>query len=127
MAGPTYYEATINIAKNEDWVVPFQYGYYDTDGVTVLPIDLTGSVIKMEIRIQETDHEALVSVFTPDNGIVFDGGDPSNGRFIITLSRANLIRLATGSYVTDLVRLMPQGYQERIFEGIAQVVEGTTR
>jgi hypothetical protein len=126
MAGPTYFEAAINIAKNEDWVVPFLYGYYDTDGVTVLPIDLTGSVIKMEIRIQETDHEALVSVFTPDNGIVFDG-DPKNGRFIIALTRANLIRLAAGSYVTDLVRLMPQGYQERIFEGTALVVEGTTR
>jgi hypothetical protein len=127
MAGPTYFEAAINIAKNEDWVVPFQYGYYDTDGVTVLPIDLTGSTIKMEIRIQETDHEALVSVFSPDNGIVFDNDDPTTGRFTITLLRSNLIRLATGSYVTDLVRLMPQGYQERIFEGTAEVVEGTTR
>jgi len=126
MAGPTYFEAAINIAKNEDWIVPFQYGYYDTDGVTVLPIDLTDSVLKMEIRIQDTDHEALVSVSTPNRGIVFDG-DPINGRFIITLTRANLIRLATGTYVTDLVRLMSQGYQERIFEGTAQVVEGTTR
>lgn len=127
MAGPTYFEATINIAKNEDWIVPFLYGYYDADGVTVLPIDLTGSVIKMEIRINETDHEALVSVFTPNDGIVFDG-DPSNGRFIITLRRENLVRLTSaGIYVTDLVRLMPNGYQERIFEGTATVVEGTTR
>jgi hypothetical protein len=81
----------------------------------------------MEIRINETDHEALVSVFTPNDGIVFDG-DPSNGRFIITLRRENLVRLTSaGIYVTDLVRLMPNGYQERIFEGTATVVEGTTR
>jgi hypothetical protein len=32
-----------------------------------------------------------------------------------------------GTYVTDLVRLMPNGSQERLFEGTATVVEGTTR
>jgi hypothetical protein len=127
MAGPTYYEATINIAKNDDWIVPFQYGYYDTDGVSIQPIDLTGSLIKMEIRIQETDHEALVSVFSPDNGITFDAGDPSAGRFTITIDRAHLIRLAPGAYFADLVRLMANGFQERLFEGKVAVVEGTTR
>jgi hypothetical protein len=127
MAGPTYYEAIVNIAKNDDWIVPFQYGYFDVDGVTVLPIDLTGSLLKMEIRLRDTDHEALVSVFSPDHGIAFDGGDPTNGRFIITIDRAHLMRLAEGQYVTDLVRLMVNGYQELIFEGPANVVEGTTR
>jgi hypothetical protein len=127
MAGPTYYEATVNIAKNDDWIVPFQYGYFGSDGVTVLPIDLTGSLIKMEIRFRDIDHEAVVSVYSPDHGIVFDGNDPTNGRFIITIDRAHLARLAEGDYVTDLVRLMSNGYQERIFEGSATVVEGTTR
>jgi hypothetical protein len=29
--------------------------------------------------------------------------------------------------VSDLIREMPNGYSERIFEGTALVVEGTTR
>ena len=111
MAGPTYFEAAINIAKNEDWVVPFQYGYYDTDGVTVIPIDLTGSVIKMEIRIQETDREALVSVFTPDNGIVFDSDDPTAGRFTITILRfiINLLFIHNNMSLLNLRKNNGQG------------------
>ena len=94
MAGPAYYEGTMNIAKNDDWIVPFIYGYYDTDGVTVLPIDLTDSLIKLEIRVRETDHEAVVSVFSPSNGIVIN--DPTNGYFTIVIDRALLMRLAAG-------------------------------
>jgi hypothetical protein len=37
------------------------------------------------------------------------------------------MRLAPGQYVTDLVRYMASGYQERLWEGTAIVVEGTTR
>jgi hypothetical protein len=29
--------------------------------------------------------------------------------------------------VSDIVRLMPNGWQERLWEGTATVVEGTTR
>ena len=125
MAVPAYYDGVMNVAKNDDWIVPFVYGYFDTDGVTVVPIDLTGSLIKLEIRIQEIDHEALVSVFSPSNGIFFN--DAVNGSFTITIDRAHLIRLAAGTYYADLVRLMPNGYQERILDAQAIVVEGTTR
>ena len=125
MGGPAYYDGTMNISKNEDWIVPFFYGSYDTDGVTIIPIDLTNSTVKLEIRIRETDHEAIVSVFSPDNGIVFN--DPVNGYFTIVIDRAHLIRLAAGNYFADLVRLMPNGYQERLLDAQAIVVEGTTR
>lgn len=125
MAGPAYYEGTMNIAKNDDWIVPFIYGSYDTDGVTVVPIDLTGSLLKLEIRVRETDHEALVSVFSPNNGIYFT--DPTQGSFTIVIARAHLIYLAAGTYFADLVRLMPNGFQERILDAQAIVVEGTTR
>jgi hypothetical protein len=127
MAGPTYYTAVMNIAKNEDWVVPFQYGYYDTDGVTILPIDLTGSTLKLEIRVLDTDNEALVSVFSPDNGILINSNDPTLGEFVIAITRDRLIYLWESTFVVDLVRAMPNGYQERIFEGTAVVVEGTSR
>jgi hypothetical protein len=127
MAGPAYYTAVVNIAKNEDWVVPFIYGTPSADGTTVIPIDLTGSVLKMQLRVNETDHEALVSAASPDDGIAVTDGP--NGAFTILLDRASrLIRLADGQqYFVDLVRLMPTGLQERLFEGVAYVVEGTTR
>jgi hypothetical protein len=96
-----------------------------TDGSTFTPIDLTNSLLKLEIRMQETDNEALVSVFSPDAGITIN--DAVNGLFTILINRAHLTHLVAGLYFVDLVRLMPNGYQERMWEGEATVVEGTTR
>ena len=125
MAGPSYYSGVINISKNEDWVVPFAYGTVDSTGANFTPIDLTGSTLKLEIRTQEIDHEALVSVYSPDGGIAITNA--TQGQFQILMDREQLIHLAAGQYFTDLVRLMPNGYQERLWEGTAFVVEGTTR
>jgi hypothetical protein len=127
MAGPTYYEATVNIAMNEDWVVPFVYGTFAPDGITVVPFDLTGSTLKMEIRVQEADNEAIVSVNSPDNGIEFYNNDPTTGEFFIAITRDKLWRLYPGNFFIDCVRLTPSGYQERLWEGTATVVQGTTR
>jgi hypothetical protein len=125
MAGPAYYEATMNIALNEDWIVPFVYGTYAADGVTVVGIDLTGSTLKLEIREQESDNEAIVSVYSPSNGIAIT--NMTGGAFTITLARGILWRLAPGNYVCDLVRLMANGYQERLIDATATVVQGTSR
>jgi hypothetical protein len=126
MAGPAYYSAQVNIAKNEDWVVPFVYSTKDDTGV-LTPVDLTGSTLKLEIRVREIDHEAIVAVFSsPSDGIQIT--DAAGGAFTIAISRDRLVRLSGGrEYVTDLVRLMPSGYQERLWEGPVTVVEGTTR
>jgi hypothetical protein len=115
----------MSIAKNEDWVVPFVYGTTSEDGLTFTPIDLTGSEIKLEIRKHEPDHEAVVSVSSPDDGIIFN--DAAGGEFTVVIVRDKLIRLAPGEYVADMVRLMTSGYQERLWEGSVTVVEGTTR
>jgi hypothetical protein len=125
MAGPSYYSGQMNIALNEDWIVPFVYQSVDPTGTIYTPIDLTGSTLKLEIRIQELDHEALVSVFSPDNGIEITNA--AQGAFTILIDRAHLVHLAAGQYFTDLVRLTPNGYQERLWEGVAVVVQGTTR
>jgi hypothetical protein len=128
MAGPAYYEAVVNIALNEDWIVPFVYGTYANDGITVIPFDLTGSTLKLEIRMFEEDQEAIVDVFSPNDGIAFFNNDPKNGGgFSIQITREKLRRLFPGSFTIDLVRLMPSGWQERIFAGIANVNTGTTR
>jgi hypothetical protein len=128
MAGPAYYDATVNIALNEDWVVPFTYGTLNADGVTVSPIDLTGSTLKMEIRATESDNEAIVAVSTaPNDGIYFNDGNPKLGKFFVAMERGRLWRLYPGQFTIDMVRTMPSGWQERLWEGIATVVTGTTR
>lgn len=125
MPGPSYYSGKMSIAKNEDWIVPFLYQMVDATGTVITPIDLTGSLLKLEIRILETDHEALVSVFSPDHGIYLTNA--AMGQFTILIRRDHMMHLAAGDYFTDLVRLMPNGLQERMWEGTATVVEGTTR
>jgi hypothetical protein len=125
MGGPAYYSGQMNISLNEDWTVPFVYQTVDSTGTIFTPVNLTGSTIKLEIRAEETDHEALVSVYSPDGGIQITNA--AQGQFTVVIDRADLIYLAAGSYYTDLVRLMPNGYQERLWEGNAVVVQGTTR
>jgi hypothetical protein len=127
MAGQSYYDAQINIVLNADWAVSFAYATLQSDGVTTIPIDLTGSVLRMEIRVQETDHEALVMVNSPDNGISFLNGDPKTGQFTIVITRDKLRYLFPGDFVSDLVRLMPNSYQERLIDATVTVAEGTTR
>jgi hypothetical protein len=125
MAGPAYYSGLMNISMNEDWIVPFLYQSVDSTGTVFTPIDLTGSILKLEIRIQEIDHEAIVSVYSPDGGIAIT--DATQGEFTILIDRAHMLHLAAGQYFVDLIRLMPTGYQERLWEGTATVVQGTTR
>jgi hypothetical protein len=125
MGGPSYYSGQMNISLNEDWIVPFVYGTVDSTGANFTPIDLTGSTLKLEIRTLETDHEALVSVYSPDGGIFITNA--TQGQFQILIDRPHLTHLSAGQYFTDLVRMMPNGYQERLWEGTAVVVEGTTR
>ena len=127
MAGPAYYSVLLNISLNDDWIVGFQYLTPNADGTPGPPIDITGSLLKLEMRQHESDNEALLwADSNPGNGITIT--DPVNGLFTIVLDRAErLARLYPGTYVVDLVRLMPSGYQERLFEGTATVVEGTTR
>jgi hypothetical protein len=59
VAGPAYYGITMNISQNDDWVVPFIYQSQDASG-NIAPIDLTGSRLKLEMRVNESDHEAIV-------------------------------------------------------------------
>jgi hypothetical protein len=128
MPGPAYYTGVMNIAKNEDWVVSFLYQMLAADGVTLTPIDLTGSIIKCEIRVNELDHEAIVYSTSVGQDGVYIATDPTTGVFTIVFDRAGkLVRLSAGTYVTDIVRLMPSGFQERLWEGQAIVVEGTSR
>jgi hypothetical protein len=126
MSGPAYFTGVINISMNEDWIVPFKYATSSDGGVTTTPIDLTGSTLMMEIRHHEADHEVVVSLASPDKGIHIDNA--TGGLFTILITKAQLMQFEPGAYVADLVRLMPNGYTERILDcDSVTVVEGKTR
>ena len=127
MSGPAYYTGTINISMNEDWIVPFLYQTSPDGGVTTTPIDLTGSTLMMEIRHQETDHEVLLSLTSQGNQGIYIT-DAAGGAFEILITRTQLEQFFPGNFVADLVRLMPNGYVERILDcDVVTVVEGKTR
>src|SRR6516162_2831326 len=106
MSGPAYYTAIIEMAKNDDWIVPFLYASVNTDSSTT-PIDLTGSDLMMEIRHLDVDHEVVMTSTTVDGGIVIT--DAVGGAFTIIFTRDQLSQVVPGDYVADLVRLMTNG------------------
>jgi len=127
MSGPAYFTGVMNIAMNEDWIVPFLYATSPDGGVTTTPIDLTGSTLMMEIRHQESDHEVVLSLSSANNQGIFIT-NATGGAFEILITRLQLEQFMVGSYVADLVRLMPNGYVERILDcDVVTVVEGKTR
>jgi hypothetical protein len=126
MAGPAFFSTPVNIALNADWVVAFQL---TAGGV---PVDITGSVMRMQIRKHENDHEALVSL-TSENNDGIEITDAVNGTVTITLARDRMRYLAAPGddgteYVGDLVRLRPDGEQERWWDmSPVTVYQGSTR
>lgn len=129
MAGPAFSTGQILISRNEDWQVSIQYTTIAA-GPPGVPIDLSGSQLRLQIRTIEAQRTALVDVETPD-GIVIN--DPTNGIFTINIWNAesdlspNSSILPVGVYVADLVRIMTDGRIERLWEGDVIVNEGTTR
>lgn len=125
--GPAWYSGTINIAKNEDWKVQLQYNVDYTvsgDPPNIQSLDLTGSVLSLQIRKTADDKSALVTI-TNGDGVTLS--DPIIGMFELRISRAKLKRLHAGEYVADLVRTDLNGDIERMWEGVCVVVEGVTR
>lgn len=127
MPGPAPYSGTINIAKNEDWRVPLEYLIdYTVSGEAenIQPLDITGSTFKMQIRKTEMDNTAVVTISSGDGIEIIDA---AGGLFELTILRVKLLRLHPGEYFADLVRTDVDGFAERLWEGKAVVVEGSSR
>lgn len=130
MTGPAFFSGGMNIAKNYDWVQGFILMSQQPDD-TLVPVDLTGSLLWLEIRKRDTDHEALISVRS-DEGNIEDGGieitSRPGGAFTIIITRDLLKRLYPGDYVADLVRVRPDGKWERMWDASpVEVTTGVTR
>lgn len=120
--GPAYFQAGIELAKNDDWLIAFVL----TDGTN--PIDLTGCAFELQIRRLVTDHEALVALSSndPDESIVIT--DARNGLFQIWIAKEKLANVPLGDMVGDLIRILPDGLWERLWDiDPVRVSEGTTR
>lgn len=92
------------------------------------PINLTGSVMTMEIRQTAASAQAFVTVgsASPNTGITITS--PTLGQFQIVLPKAQLALLNPGtSYVHDLIRLRTDGYTEQMWTGTITVIGGVTR
>ena len=120
--GPAYYTAQISLALNEDWIVPFIFS--NADGT---PIDLSDSILRLQIRNTDTDPHPIVSLSSINsNGIVISNA--LNGEFTVIIARGNQLLRANSSYVCDLVRLNTNNeIQDRLFAGVANVTLGVTR
>jgi hypothetical protein len=134
MSGPALQTAFMNIAVNEDWMVPFLYQQVDVNGNVLGPVDLTGTYLKMMIRSRDVDHEVFVSVWSKNpidpesvnNGIIIYN-DPTQGQFYVWIDREKLTRLAPGSYVADLIHVLANGTQDRLIDADVTAVTGVTR
>jgi hypothetical protein len=127
MGGPARMSGRIDIAKNEDWAVLFNYVINFTvsgSPENLVPKDITGHTFKFQMRKIEADNTAVVTASLGD-GIEITNA--AGGEFVITLRREKLYRLHAGNYSADLIVTDPAGYAERVFECGCTVVEGTTR
>jgi hypothetical protein len=118
--GATLSLGVMNIARNDDWIVPLQY--LDETGA---PVPLLGSTLALMIRVTEGDATALVAINSPDNGITIIDG--AQGLFRLEILREDSAKLEAGTYVADIVRTDADGLAERLWAGDCFVGRGVTR
>jgi hypothetical protein len=120
--GPAYFHSGIEVAKNDDWIVAFQL----TDGTD--PIDLTDSKFLLQIRRLVTDHEALIALSSDDDDFSIEITDAANGMFQIWIAKDKLASVPLGDMTGDLIRILPDGLWERLWDiDPVRISQGTTR
>jgi hypothetical protein len=120
--GPAYFMAGIELARNDDWIVSFQL----SDGID--PIDLTDSKFLLQVRRLVTDHEAVIALSSDDDDFSIEITDAVNGMFQIWIAKEKLANVPLGDMVGDLIRILPDGLWERLWDiDPVRISQGTTR
>ena len=88
------------------------------------PIDLSGSVIRMQIRDNYSSEEAAISVSTTDGGIVLTG-DP--GVFVLTLTPELTGSIPFRQGVYDIEIEYADQTVERVLEGRVKISTQVTQ
>lgn len=95
-------------------------------GEPLVPVDLTGCTLRMDIRKKLKDPEAVVTLTDANNKIVLT--DAVNGRFEIRLTSTETATFDFASAVYDFEISYAGGEPTyRIFEGSVTVVPEVTR
>ena len=103
--------AIVNITCENDADFNRQFAYQLVDGT---PIDLTGNTMKMGIRRRAEDVTEEMLLTTENGGLTIT--DPTNGKFSVLITQAQLRLLDLGDYEHSLIRI--RGTQRmRIWSG----------
>lgn len=101
-------------------------GTVDSDGnANVLPYDLTGCKIRMQIR-QRRGSEVLIAATTTNGGIVIDP-DPTTGKMTITITDEATDSLTISKAKYDLEVGYPSGDVLRILQGSVKISPNITQ
>jgi hypothetical protein len=115
---------TITCQNDADFRRGFIYNTLNPDGSTGPPIDLTGWTMKMGIRVNAADITEEMLLTTENGGLAIT--DPTNGKFTVTITQAQLVQMQAISYDHSLIR-MQGGVQLRIWSGTLTINAGPSR
>jgi hypothetical protein len=93
--------AIVNITCQNDADFYRQFVYQTIDGV---PIDLTGSTLRMGVRHRAGDATEEILLTTENGALTIN--DPINGKFTLWITQKQLLDLQVGDYEHSLIRIV---------------------
>lgn len=116
----------VRVHNNESWVDTIKYVVGPiVDGVEPPQLDLRGIKFEMEMRQVPDLHGVVLSAST-DDGKLMIGEPPDFGFLIIQISRAEIMGLPAGLYVSD-IRASDDEYSRVVIEMNLEIATGITR
>jgi len=103
----------------------FQRDITWTDNTNNTPIDLTGSIVRLQARKRLTSDTTVLDLSTATSGITIT--DALNGQFQILLTAAETAALDFATAVYDLEVEFPSGEIRRVLEGTLELKKEVTR
>ena len=113
--------AIVNITCSNDADFYRQFVYQTIDG---MPIDLTGSTLRMGIRQHAIDAKENILLTTENGALAIV--DASNGKFTVWIAQAQLLTLPLGNYEHSLIRILG-GMHFRVWSGTLANKPGASR
>jgi hypothetical protein len=123
-------EVNIETFSDQDFIKRF---IYQSQGATddLDPIDLTGSVLHLDVRRHASDVEAMIDLassraYTVENGgIIIENAEA--GDFTVHLPYKQLRHMRPGVYAQSLIQVRPDGLRVAVWEGTLTHKAGPTR
>lgn len=114
--------ATVNISVENDADFYRSFVYQTAAGV---PINLTGSSMRMMLRKHAADATALLMLSTDGAGIVLTNA--AAGQFTVLITQEQLEHLPLDDFDHSLIMTQPSGMQVKIWSGTLTNAPGPSR